>query len=837
MGSSWMKGIHSVFGALSVPIDSLSQMLRLLSSILLLCLSYSSLAKPVEPLFIESDIDPSIFSEHVAWYSLGKRDIPPFEVYQNIDAFKPLRGEPLLIKESPSIYWLYFALETEQEHSLVLELQETNIEVVTLFEVTQSREGKTEIVAKGTRGLRYQDFSSDALSAYHHFRIDLSSGTKGFLLRLFSEHDRLVDLRLWQESDYLQHGREKALQQGLLTGSSGFLVILAFILWLVVRSHYYLGFVIFGISSAFLQLIFSGFALVWLWPESPHWREQVELLGILGLGISCLSLLPMFAKRWQSWMKHLTWGLVGFGSFCLITTLFLSPEWRQYVLIGYALIIGLYGSVMPAICARKNQESLPVSFMLAWSIAFTSLCLELGQESPLLLFASHSHAVHALLLVAQALMFITILMRFLSLIKQQNDDNVREIQMLTAEKETLIRDRRIKENFLSLISQELRTPLIGVIGGMDLLKTTELTPKQRQHWDMSHQSADQLHSLVTELLNFTEVQSGQISLKVEDVDFMELLSKLSRKYQHLCEQKGIEWSLSQDKGIPDRVRADSERITQLISHLLNNAVKFTFYGKIELRIRMPKKISVGDLVQLGFEVTDTGIGIPSDRIPYLFDPYALSEQMDRRQFGGLGLGLAYCQQLCELLNGQIEIESQSGQGTRVVAWVTLEKSDAAVGESGLSFSEAMLKSGESIQVLVVEDNLVNQIVLTGMLNKMNLTPHCADNGEQALEMLRGTTQEGATPFDIILMDCQMPIMDGFAATQAIRASGEYYCDLPIIAVTANATPEAKQHCLDVGMNDFMTKPFGLETLEHKLRPWISKRIESTPAFKNASGET
>jgi signal transduction histidine kinase/ActR/RegA family two-component response regulator len=798
----------------------------------------SQVSVPVEALYVESSLDPSSIKEHVAWWSTGNRELPPFSVYERIDNFQPMLGKSLIVEQTPAILWLYFALDSELSHDLVLEFLEPNIEVVTIFKITRSFEDQIWIHAEETRGLRYQDFKNESDSPNHHFHLKLEpSAHQGYLVRIYIEQPRLIDMKLWQETDFLKAGRQLALQQGVISGISVFMVLLAVVLWLVIRSHDYLGYVGFGVSTATLQLILSGFALVWLWPDSPHWRTVVEVFALLGMTVSLIPLLSLFVESWSRRVKTVSLLVASLMGLTLLASLLLPSSIRQVFLVVYVSALGIMGVCILVANMKAIKMSWPLLFLIAWCSAVLVILAEFMQESPLFLLTG-DYEPHLFLIVSQALMFFAILINFVERIRYRADHNLEEVQSLMVQKEALIKESKVKNNFLGLISQELRSPLIGVIGGVDLMKSTDLTPKQRQHWDMVSQSAEQLHSLVSELLNFTEMQTQGITLKKEEIDFSELLTKLSKKYQTLCEQKSVEWSVVQDKGVPEYIISDADRLTQLIDHLLDNALKYTFYGKIELRIRIPRAAISASIVQLGIEVVDTGIGIPADRKAYLFDPYMLSEQMDRRQFGGLGLGLSYCKQLCDLMGGRIELDSQSGQGTKVTAWIMVEQMEDAQQESALAlYSDRGLGDLEILQVLLVEDNLVNQIVMTGLLSKMNLTSHCADNGEQALELLRNSAQEQALTFDIILMDCQMPIMDGYATTQAIRASSEYYSQLPIIAVTANATPEAKAHCLEAGMNDYITKPFGLELLEKKLKPWVERLVNPKPRIlKNVSGD-
>lgn len=376
---------------------------------------------------------------------------------------------------------------------------------------------------------------------------------------------------------------------------------------------------------------------------------------------------------------------------------------------------------------------------------------------------------------------------------------------------------KLKNDFLMAISHELRTPMHGIIGGVQLAKEKS-KGESKGLFEIIQSSAEDMMTLVNDILAYTEIQAGQLKLKSEVVDGLGLLKLLKERYTKLCDEKSLKLTWNIDAGFPEKLALDKNKLHIVLEKLLDNAVKFTESGEIKFSARKSFK---NEQPYVTFHIHDTGVGI--EDTTNVFDAFKQNESGFKRRYGGLGIGLTISQELVKKMNGKLDLTSSLHGGTHICVKLPMDEVRVTRAEEVKSTEKALQKvknnqigdgRSESLPILIVEDNLVNQKIMIKMLQRIGFDSSIAEHGQEALAEME------MNEFSLVLMDLQMPVMDGFECAEKIRARGDAAKDIPIIAVSANLMDVDQERCEEIGMNDWMKKPVSMNNLQETIYRYL-----------------
>jgi signal transduction histidine kinase/ActR/RegA family two-component response regulator len=647
-------------------------------------------------------------------------------------------------------------------------------------------------------------FSQRPLAVRHAtvpLRLLAGSDTE-YWLRVQTTSSMTVPLSVASRDAFLEYHLNNDWLLGVFYGVGFGLFCYHLVLWAGARERIYRFYVVHvGSSLAYLATL-QGISQR-LWPDSQMFPDNFPYVaGYISL-ISGILFARDFLET-SKW-RYLDRGLLavtGLLAVLLVLQIILPPgtvTHKQGIMALLTMVMlmvtGLYGWY-------RHQGQARI-FVLAWGTFLLMIGLLAfsiyGWIAPLPILLT-LHGMHIGIVLQQVLLSFGLAAR-LSALKKESLAHEQEIVRAQAESAA-------KGEFLARMSHEIRTPMNAVLALTELLADTRLDDRQRTYVNTINSAGESLLGVINDVLDYSKIAAGKLQLEQQTFSLPKLLEDCLTIMSASAEQKGLQVVKEYDETLPVWVTGDPVRLRQVLLNLLSNAIKFTEQGRVTLRVRT--ELASQRQTRLAIEVCDTGIGMSRVQVNDLFHSFQQADSSTSRKYGGTGLGLAISKQLVELMGGVIGVDSTPGHGSRFHFSIWLLNAKAPEPQA-----VASQRSLDRLRVLVVEDNTVNQMVIAALLAQLNVSARVVGSGEEALSVL----EEDPGSCDLILMDCEMPGMDGYDATARIRRMHNGSEKLPIIALTAHALAEHREKCLAAGMDDHLAKPLTLKALSERLLQW------------------
>ena len=647
------------------------------------------------------------------------------------------------------------------------------------------------------------------------FNVDFKAGEqKTLYLRLQSEGSIQAPLTLWSSTAYLEDQPLRLYVLGLIYGVLLGMLVYNLFIYLSVRDTSYLYYILYIASFGMYQLSVNGAAVEYFWPDNPWWANAATpfLIGASALFGSLFARSFLHTALYSRWLDRLLLVLVGTGAVVMLLSLMTSYALALRLATALALIftVTIFVAGIKAWCCGQRVARY---FIIAWSAfligGVVNTMMVLGYLPNVFLTMYSSQIGSA---IEVALLSLALADRINAMREQQAQILFDASQKLEVLNQQLAHSNQLKDEFLATLTHELRTPMNGVIGSLELMQTVPLAGDLAQYQHTAAGSARDMMRMVNGILTLTELQAGRLGAQPQVFSLRGVLDTLRQQFLGNAQGKGLEFSIDVAGELPDRLEGDAGKLMQCLECLLDNAFKFTHEGAVRVRVvGLPR--ADGHL-HLTFIVTDTGIGFAHLDEATLYQRFFQVDGSTTREYGGLGIGLAICRQLIELLGGRLTHHSEPRKGSRFqleVAVIAVPPEPARVVD--------WQRSPQDCTVLLVDDNSVTQLVLRGMLLKLGYRVKVAGSGPVALAMLQDEA------FDAVLLDVPE---DGFSLCCQVRAlpgCGE----LPVIALSDSLQGSARQHCHGVGLTEQLVKPVRFELLQAVLQRRLLCPLEGESA--------
>ncbi|CAI8944252.1 7TM diverse intracellular signaling domain-containing protein [Pseudomonas sp. IT-P395] len=624
-------------------------------------------------------------------------------------------------------------------------------------------------------------------------------------LRLASEGSIQAPVTLWSSTAYLEDQPVRLYVLGIIYGVLLGMLVYNLFIFLSVRDTSYLYYIFYIASFGLYQLSVNGAAVEYFWPDNPWWANAATpfFIGCAGLFGSQFARSFLQTKNHSRWLDRLLIALIAFGALVvglsLMTSYALSLRLATVLALTFTVVIFAAG-----ILAWWRGLRVARYFIIAWSafllggIVNTLMVLGLLPNVFLTMYASQIGSA-----IEVALLSLALADRINAMREQQAQTLYDAGQKLEVLNQQLAHSNKLKDEFLATLTHELRTPMNGVIGSLELMQTVDLDPELEQYQQTAAGSARDMMRMVNGILTLTELQAGKLKAAPGSFSLRAVVEALRVQFDGNAASKSLDFKVEVLPTLPDRLYGDSAKLAQCLECLLDNAIKFTRVGGLALRVT--GKPSTGNRLALSFAVIDTGIGFTDLGEATMYQRFFQLDGSMTREYGGLGVGLAICRQLVELLDGKLTHRSEPGRGSRFQLDVEFEL-PVIEPASIPAPSRHFVRAPQDCTVLLVDDNSVNQLVMRGMLLKLGFRVRTADNGAAALDCLQREA------FDAVLIDCQLPAQEGAALCCQIHALPGC-ANLPVFMLALTVEREL---CTPGAPIDYLNKPVKFEELQSAL---------------------
>ncbi|WP_338583271.1 7TM diverse intracellular signaling domain-containing protein [Pseudomonas sp. MAG733B] len=640
------------------------------------------------------------------------------------------------------------------------------------------------------------------------FSLDFTPGqAQTVYLRLQSQGSIQAPVTLWSSTAYLEEQPIRLYVLGLIYGVLLGMLVYNLFIYLSVRDTSYLYYIFYIASFGLYQLSVNGAAVQYFWPNNPWWANAATpfFIGCAGLFGSQFARSFLQTATHSRWLDRLLLALVAFSA--LVVGLSLMTSYALALRLATALALTFTVVIFAAgIFAWLRGLRVARYFIIAWSAfllgGIVNTLMVLGYLPNVFLTMYSSQIGSA---IEVALLSLALADRINAMREQQAQTLLDAGQKLEVLNQQLARSNQLKDEFLATLTHELRTPMNGVIGSLELMQTVEMDPELEQYQQTAAGSARDMMRMVNGILTLTELQAGKLKATPSTFSLRGVVEALRVQFDGNASSKSLDFKVDVAPGVPDRLHGDSAKLAQCLECLLDNAIKFTRVGGLALRVT--GKTVNPDRLALSFAVIDTGIGFTDLGEATMYQRFFQLDSSMTREYGGLGVGLAICRQLVELLGGRLTHRSEPGRGSRFQLDVEFEVPAVEVPSAPFMTRDfPRLRLPQDCTVLLVDDNNINQLVMRGMLLKLGFRVRTADTGRAALDFLQHES------FDAVLLDCDLQPLDGVSVCCQIRALPGC-AELPVFVIALGVD---RERCPTGALIDHLSKPVKFEDLQAAL---------------------